>query len=241
MRHFLKGFLYGILVVSLLSLAWIMFIRPQRTAREAAELKSEFSIVPGAESPGDTFDEEPSPEIDSMQQKYPNIKAWLSIPGTVIDYPVLQSGADDPEHYLRRNYDGAWRMAGSLFFQYDCTHESRNLVVFGHNMSDGSMFACLSNMLNEEYLQEHSRVILYTADGARHFRIAVAMKTDLTMLLFNRTGFQDESDFLEFAEQMLQDTDISLRNDMTLLTLITCAYDWDGARTVVVAVETNAP
>ena len=241
MRRFLKGFLYGILGISLLSLIWIVFIRPQQTAREAAELKSEFSIVPGAESPGDTIDEEPSPEIAAMQQKYPDIKAWLSIPGTVIDYPVLQSGADDPEHYLRRNYDGAWRMAGSLFFQSDCTHESRNLVVFGHNMTDGSMFACLSNMLNAEYLQEHAQVVLHTADGTRYFRVAVAMKTDLSVLPFNRPRFQDDTDFLEFAEQMLQDTDIRPRNDMTLLTLITCAYDWDGARTVVVAVETNAP
>lgn len=241
MRRFLKGFLYGILGGSLLSLVWIMFIRPQQTAREAAELKSEFSVVPGAESPGDTIDEEPSLEIAAMQRKYPNIKAWLSIPGTVIDYPVLQSGADDPEHYLRRNYDGTWRMAGSLFFQYDCTHESRNIVVFGHNMSDGSMFACLSNMLNAEYLQKHSRVILHTADGDRYFRIAVAMKTDLSMLPFNRTEFQDEMDFLKFAEQMLQDTVVCPQSDMTLLTFITCAYDWDGARTVVVAVETNAP
>ena len=61
------------------------------------------------------------------------MKGWLTIPGTVVDYPMLQSSAEDPEKYLRRNYDMKWRMAGSLFFQYDCTADSRNLVVFGHN------------------------------------------------------------------------------------------------------------
>ena len=56
---------------------------------------------------------------------------------------MLQSSAEDPEHYLRRNYDQEWRMAGSLFFQSDCTPQSRNLVIYGHNMNDGSMFGVL--------------------------------------------------------------------------------------------------
>lgn len=151
----------------------------------------------------------------------------------------MQSSADDPEHYLRRNYDDTWRMAGSLFFQYDCTLDSRNLVIFGHNMSDGSMFACLRNMFDAEFREEHSQIILHTADSTRYFRVVSAMKTDLTQLPFNQTMFQSDNDFLTFAEQMLQDTDAMPNSNLTLLTLITCAYDWDGARTVVVAVETN--
>lgn len=61
----------------------------------------------------------------------------------------------------------------------------------------------------------------------------------LTQLPFNQTMFQSDNDFLTFAEQMLQDTDAMPNSNLTLLTLITCAYDWDGARTVVVAVATN--
>ena len=149
MRYFLKGFLYGILGISLIGLIWLMIVRPQLTARDAAELKDEYSeTVSGATSPGDSVGEESSVDIRAMQRQYPDIKAWLTVPGTVIDYPVMQSSADDPEHYLRRNYDDTWRMAGSLFFQYDCTLDSRNLVIFGHNMSDGSMFACLRNMFD---------------------------------------------------------------------------------------------
>lgn len=152
MRYFLKGFLYGILGISLISLIWLMIVRPQLTARDAAELKDEYSeTISGATSPGDSVGEESSVDILAMQRQYPDIKAWLTVPGTVIDYPVLQSSADDPEHYLRRNYDDTWRMAGSLFFQYDCTLDSRNLVIFGHNMSDGSMFACLRNMFDTPY------------------------------------------------------------------------------------------
>ena len=240
MRYFLKGFLYGILGISLIGLIWLMIVRPQLTARDAALLTDAYSeTVSGATSPGDSVGEESSVNILAMQRQYPDIKAWLTVPGTVIDYPVLQSSADDPEHYLRRNYDDTWRMAGSLFFQYDCTLDSRNLVIFGHNMSDGSMFACLRNMFDAEFREEHSQIILHTADSTRYFRVVSAMKTDLTQLPFNQTMFQSDNDFLTFAEQMLQDTDAMPNSDLTLLTLITCAYDWDGARTVVVAVETN--
>ena len=101
------------------------------------------------------------------------------------------------------------------------------------------MFACLRNMFDVEFREEHSQIILHTADGTRYFRVVSAMKTDLTQLPFNQTMFQSDNDFLTFAEQMLQDTDVMPNSDLTLLTLITCAYDWDGARTVVVAVETS--
>lgn len=111
MRYFLKGFLYGILGISLIGLIWLMIVRPQLTARDAALLKDEYSeTVSGATSPGDSVREESSVNILAMQRQYPDIKAWLTVPGTVIDYPVLQSSADDPEHYLRRNYDDTWRM-----------------------------------------------------------------------------------------------------------------------------------
>lgn len=238
MRHFLKGFLYGVLGISLLFLAWLMVLRPQLTKRDAAALKERFALeISGADSPGDSSGQAPGVDIVSMQKQYPDIKAWLTIPGTVIDYPVLQSGASDPEHYLRRNYDHSWRMAGSLFFQYDCVNSSRNLVIYGHNMSDGSMFASLDEMLDPAYRREHEQILLYTEDGAHHYRVATVLKADTSMLPFNRTIFQDDQDFLQFAAQLLLNTEFTARKDMRLLTLVTCAYDWEGARTVVVAVE----
>lgn len=63
------------------------------------------------------------------------------------------------------------------------------------------------------------------------------MTTDTTQLLFNRTQFAGEEDFLAFAGSMLAGTEIVLQKQDRLLTLVTCAYGWDGARTVVVAIE----
>lgn len=114
----------------------------------------------------------------ALQTEYPDIKGWISIPGTCVDYPVLQSSADDPEYYLRRTYKGEWRTAGSIFFQWDCSAESQNTVVYGHNMNDGTMFAVLQKMTDEAFRNEHSKILLQTSNGLREYQIAAVLKTD---------------------------------------------------------------
>ncbi len=138
--------------------------------------------------------------LSALQEEYPDIKGWISIPGTCVDYPVLQSSAGEPEYYLRRTYKGERRTAGSIFFQWDCSPESRNLVVYGHNMSDGTMFAVLQKMADEAFRTEHSKILLQTSDGLREYRIAAVLKTDIQKLSFNRTEFADDADFLSFQK-----------------------------------------
>lgn len=234
MAGFVKGLLTGILCICLGGLGWLMIAQPYFTAAEAQDLKNQFSReVPGEDLSGDISLEEKMLDWEALQAQYPDVKGWLTIPGTCVDYPVLQSGAQDPEYYLRRNYDMEWRMAGSLFFQYDCTPDSPNLVIFGHNMTDGSMFGTLKKILDEEYRREHSTIILQTRSGASVYQVITAMTTDTTKLSFNRTQFAGEDDFISFAESM----GVQAKPGDRLLTMVTCAYDWEDARTVVVAIK----
>lgn len=241
MRHFAKGFLIGTLCICLLGLVWLFAFQPRLTAQEAQDLKAQFTTIPTDDLSGDgpAGKEEPQLDFKALQTRYPDVKGWLTIPGTVVDYPVMQSSAQDPEKYLRRNYDMKWRMAGSLFFQYDCMPDSRNLVVFGHNMNDGTMFAVLKKMADPKFRQKHPTAVLQTADGTHEYRILTALTTDTTQLPFNRTQFAGDEDFLSFAGSMLAGTGYTAQASDRLLTLVTCAYTWDGARTVVVAVEQN--
>lgn len=241
MRGFVKGFWGGMACICLLGLVWLFVIQPQLIAAESRDLKTQFTAIPGDEFPGDepAGKEEPQLDLNALQAEYPDVKGWLTIPGTAVDYPVMQSSAQDPEKYLRRNYDMKWRMAGSLFFQYDCMPDSRNLVVFGHNMNDGTMFAVLKKMADPKFRQEHPTAVLQTAEGTRTYRIVTALTTDTTQLPFNRTQFAGDEDFLSFAGSMLAGTGYTAQAGDRLLTLVTCAYDWDGARTVVVAIEQN--
>ena len=166
MRHFAKGFLIGTLCICLLGMVWLFAFQPRLTAQETQDLKAQFTTIPEDDLSGDgpAGKEETQLDFETLQARYPDVEGWLTIPGTVVDYPVLQSSAEDPEKYLRRNYDMKWRMAGSLFFQYDCTADSRNLVVFGHNMNDGTMFAVLKKMTDPQFRQAHPIAVLHTAD-----------------------------------------------------------------------------
>ena len=247
MKSFLKGLCIGLLCLSLLGLLWFLVLQPGLTNREAQALKEEYAQPLPGEPSGEipAGKEQPEPEslvaLSALQAEYSDIQGWISIPGTCVDYPVLQSSADEPEYYLRRTYKGERRTAGSIFFQWDCSPESKNLVVYGHNMSDGTMFAVLQKMADEAFRTEHSKILLQTSDGLWEYRIAAVLKTDITKLSFNRTEFADDADFLSFQKELfaqsLCKTETIPGADCRLLTLVTCSYEWESARTVVVATE----
>ena len=127
MRGFLKGFLIGTAMICIMALGWMFIIQPGITHTESQSIKFQYTQkAPGAESSGGCSLQN-SQEVEitaldftALQQTYPDVKAWLTIPGTAIDYPVAQSSTANPEHYLRRNLNGNYRVAGTLFFQADC-------------------------------------------------------------------------------------------------------------------------
>lgn len=247
MRAFFKGVLIGTACMCALALVWLCLVRPGLTAHEAESLKAAYSM-PGPEAnrfgalPLPSEENVPTSTLDfiSMQKQYPDVRAWLTIPGTEIDYPVLQSSLADPEYYLRRNYKGEWRMAGSLFLQADCTPDGRSLVLYGHNMDDGTMFGSLPLYMNADYAKQHDRLLLETPDGLQEYRLAAVLETDVGQVPFNRTTFMDDADFLTFAETLLTHasvkTDTPITTQSRLLLLVACSYSWENARYVLVAV-----
>ena len=103
------------------------------------------------------------------------------------------------------------------------------------------MFAVLQKMADEAFRKEHPQILLQTSDGLQEYRIAAVLKTDIQKLPFNRTEFADDADFLSFQEELfaqsLYKPETILGADRRLLTLVTCSYEWESARTVVVAAE----
>lgn len=144
-RSFARGVLIGTACICLLALGWLFLFRPSLAQYEASELKEAFTESdPGGNSgvlslPWFNAENEKQLDLASLQAQYPDVQAWLSIPGTRVDYPVLQSSMENPEYYLRRNYKGEWRTAGSLFLQSDCRLSGKTLIVYAHNMNDGSI------------------------------------------------------------------------------------------------------
>lgn len=246
-RSFAKGVLIGMACICLLALGWLFLFRPSLAQYEASKLKAAFvQNGPGDNSgvllpPWSNAENEKQLDLVALQAQYPDVQAWLSIPGTCVDYPVLQSSAADPEYYLRRNFKGEYRTAGSLFLQADCSMDGKTLIVYGHDMNDGSMFGCLPRYLDSGYCSRHSQIQLQTSDGIRQYAVAAALETDISRIPFNRSTFTDDADFLAFAQSLLDaaamKTGVPISADSQLLILVTCSYSWPEARYVIVAVR----
>ncbi|MCC8072782.1 MAG: class B sortase [Clostridiales bacterium] len=103
-------------------------------------------------------------EDNDTDNSIENCVAWLEIPNTDIDYPVMQK-ENDPEYYLHRNYKGEYSYSGTPFLDGKCGVEtSRNLIIYGHNMRDGTMFSDLMKYKDTDYCKEHS-VVYLTVDN----------------------------------------------------------------------------
>ena len=95
---------------------------------------------------------------------------WLCIPGTDINYPVMHT-PDDPERYLRRNFHGEYSESGVPFLDFRCALDSDNLIIYGHNMMNGTMFAGLQEYVQEDFCKEHSTIEFQTADGCAEYQV----------------------------------------------------------------------
>ena len=173
-----------------------------------------------------------------------DIVGWITVGGTVIDYPVLQSSVDDPEYYLKRNYRGNYSDYGSIFLDSYCSTNGDIQVLYGHSMNDGSMFRSLVGFGSPGAVAA-SPVIQYdTADSSSQWLIVAVIKTNTLpsqgkVFGYIRTGFSSPEDKLEYIYQVMQrsmvNTNVGVNENDDLLLLSTCSYEFDDFRTVVVA------
>lgn len=110
--------------------------------------------------------EENLPEIDfeGLRAINKDIVAWIQIPGIGVDYPVVQG--KDNEHYLHYTFDGKENKAGSIFLDYRnrADFTDSKMILYGHNMKDGSMFSNLKKYQNTAFRKEEGRVLIYLPD-----------------------------------------------------------------------------
>ncbi len=106
----------------------------------------------------------------------PDVVGWITIPGTAIDYPIVQAGAEDPTYYLDHDVYKNYNYYGCPYVDSTCTMESGNVLVFAHNMGgiDSSMFTELPNYLDSEYLAENAQVIIQTPDKVLELEVRAA-------------------------------------------------------------------
>ncbi|SHK54135.1 class B sortase [Hespellia stercorisuis] len=244
-----------LLLVFLISagiLFYDMVLVPRQNQELSEQLKKDFQEETPGDTPGDTSPEEERPsageksqvsplDLAALQAAYPDVQGWLTIPGTNIDYPVLQSTESEPEFYLKRNYKKEWSANGSLFLQWNSNvSESQNLIIYGHNMNSGAMFGNLDQYRQYSYWEAHKSVFFQTISGVSEYEIVAVMTADTGIFPFQQVvfGMEGVDSYVERAKALsVFKTGGSQNVSDHVLTLVTCAYEWDGARIVVVAVE----
>lgn len=135
----------------------ILIYAPTPIARETLdEAVNNSSDKPSADRVPEYTKKELTAQVRQLSNEHSDSVAWLYIPDTNIDYPIMQSG--DNDYYAHRATDGSYLYAGSLFMDYRCSSDFSdfNSVIYGHNMGNGTMFADIPNYENEEFFMNHS-------------------------------------------------------------------------------------
>lgn len=179
-------------------------------------------------------------DFDALKERNPDIRAWIYGEGTVIDYPIMQS--HDNDDYLHADFDKNYLFSGTLFAdcrQMDSFKGDFNTIVYGHHMSDGSMFGTLVKWRDQSYYDKHNFFYLYTP--AENYKLEIVSVKTIPADYFiyqdlNNENYKDQ--FLRELEYNNRQNHISpkteYRESDRFVTLSTCAYEFENARCVVI-------
>ena len=136
--------------------------------------------------------EEPAAErnIPALIAANTDCIGWLSIDGTNISYPVMHT-PHDSQKYLRRNFYGKYSQSGVPFLDGRCSTVGGNLIIYGHNMKNGTMFSDLKKYVEKDFLNAHRAVRLETADGVFLFTVTEVWKTNIADPWYDHTTCED--------------------------------------------------
>lgn len=178
----------------------------------------------------------PDVDFDSLGEISGNIRAWLYLPDTVINYPVAQ--AENNSYYLYHLADGSRNANGCLFI--DCKNRSDfsdpNTIIYGHHMNSGKMFASLVKYADQSYYEEHPVFYLATEQGKYRLEIFSAYTTtyDSPAYTLKFATKEEHTDWLqEIKKKSVIHTPVTVAENDRIVTLSTCAYSFHNARFVV--------
>lgn len=250
MKNFLYSLFIGLFVITgLTSITFLLMYAAQSI--QQAHLYSDLAAVR-------TQNKQPEISLQSsVQQSNRNLYlenadmvGWIQIEGTGIDYPVMQTPAD-PNYYLKHNFEKSYTDYGCPFMQADCDVQapSDNLIIYGHNMKDGSMFADLAKYRSKDFWQSHKTVWFDTALGSCAYEIFAVIHTTVQadaadafpFYLFVNAAFPEEfADYVSTCKaRALYDTGISAQYGDKLLTLSTCDNITNNGRLFLIAKQTE--
>lgn len=191
-----------------------------------------------------TADKTILPDYTELFMQNPDMVGWISFDDTNINYPVMQS-KDKPNFYLKHGFDKSYSDYGCPYIQENCDVKlpSDNIVIYGHHMNNGSMFADLTKFESKGFYENHKTIHFNSITDKVDYEIVAAFKT----VAYSKEGFryydfvnaESSEDFDSYVakckELELYDTGVTAEYGDKLITISTCEYSRKNGRMVVVA------
>ena len=184
------------------------------------------------------------PEFVQLYSMNPHIVGWITIPGTKLDYPVMQTPGQT-DYYLKRNFNRENSNHGCIYAREVCDvlKPSDNITIYGHRMKDGSMFAPLSGYEDKDFWEEHPIIEFSTLQNRYRYEVFAVFITTASQgqgfryhTFVDAAGQTDYDEFINTCKNLsLYDTGITPQHGDKLITLSTCEYTHTNGRLVVVA------
>ena len=179
--------------------------------------------------------------IESLIAENSDCIGWLRISGTKIDYPVMQTKGN-PQYYLRRDFNKQYSYMGTPFMDSRCDiNYDNNLIVYGHNMKDGKMFADLLRYKDKEYCKLHNIINFIIPNEVQKYEVVAVCKVKSDDEWYEYTCQKNKDSFNNLTphikDKSLYQIDEPIEYGDNFLTLSTCEYSQKDGRLIVIAVR----
>ena len=176
-------------------------------------------------------------DFDKLFSVNKSTVGWISVPNTSINYPVAQATNND--FYLSHSFDNSSNTAGWIFADYRNKFDGtdKNIIIYGHNRVDTSMFATLKNTQKPNwYNNSNNKYITFTTPSGVNVYEVFSVYTIKSETYYLTTDFRNDEDYQEFLNTLksrsIHDFGTSLNSEDSILTLSTC--DATGKSRVIV-------
>lgn len=232
-----------VFIGSAAAIVYILVIQPRHNQAIYDELKNTYYSV-REDSFVDSYKDRKE-QLENVRQINNDIIGWIKIDNTNIDNPVLIPPKNNSVYYLYRNYKKEKTRYGSLFVDPNINiNDCKNIVIYGHHMRDGSMFANVMKFSDLDFYKQNPVFQFDTIDKTGDWKIISIFKSNTRedqgeVFEYLKVDFEDDSEFLNYIynvrERSLIDTPVDVNEKDELVTLSTCSYEFEDFRTVLVA------
>ena len=219
------------LVLLIVSLGIIIdhYLKGQKSEKEFSSLKV-----------SDTYD------LDALYRQNSDIIGWIKIEDTKVDYPVMQTRSQ-PEFYLRRNFKKEYSLSGTPFMDAasDITIPTKNWLIYGHNMKNGTMFHDILDYEDAGFYEEHKTFTFDTIEEEGTWEVIAVFRSKIYKKNSDKFKYYEYGsivsgeqlkEYVRICRSLSQyDTGVEVNEDDIVLTLSTCAYHTKDGRFAVVA------